>query len=79
MSERASDYFKEQERYEKNSRLAAVGAQIRDDLHLKTILLNIEVRERRATYDALKPHLHFEPLSYKRLMRLAPSFSRRVN
>jgi hypothetical protein len=79
MSDRAADHFEDQERREKTSRLMCVAAQIRNDLHLQSILLNIEASERRGVYDSIKPHLQFKPLSFRRLMRLYPHRSELVN
>ena len=79
MSRQTAEYFDAQERREKRSRLNAVALQIRNDLHLKVVLLSIEAKERRSVYNALKPLLQFRPLNYRRLMRLAPAPIGRVN
>jgi hypothetical protein len=70
LSEEIARHFEEQDRRDKENRLRAVAANIRNDLHLKQTLLNIDVTERKQIYECLRPHLPFKPLPYKRLMRL---------
>jgi hypothetical protein len=72
LSDETARHFEEQDRRDKDNRLRAVAMRIRNDLHLKTLLLKIDVKERKQVYAALRPHLRFVPLNFKQLMRLSP-------
>ena len=71
MSDATAEYFETADKLAKENKLKACARQIRHDFHLKRVLLQFDVHDRRSMYDFLKPHLLFRPLSYSRLMRLS--------
>jgi hypothetical protein len=77
MSDATAEYFEAEDKRARLNRLTASARKIRNDFHLKTVLLRFDVHDRRNMYDLLKPHLQFAPLSYARLMRLS-GLARRI-
>lgn len=49
--------------------IAALGQHVRDDAHLKSILLKISDKQRKSVYERIKPHLNFTPRVFRALMR----------
>lgn len=49
--------------------IAALGQHVRNEQHLRDILLRISSKQRRSVYDRIKPHLQFNASSFRVLMR----------